>query len=147
MESVERLERSSTNKYLCGIKRAVLLPFIMSEEIDPKTMPPAPKDPTSWEEHFRNVCEERLKLVVAKEKDQWDADLSETHTYLKPKMNHQFYRLKAILDIPGVDLGNRTPNPFTKYMAKFSVEISEKLRMSDNVEEITRQVSERFKLN
>ena len=86
-------------------------------------MPPAPRDPELWEHYFLQVCDERLTLTLAKEKEQWDADLSESRACLRPRMIRQFERLKEILRCPGIPPEKR-PYSFNVYTTKFREEIS-----------------------
>ena len=50
------------------------LSFITSKEIDPKAMLAVPNDPKSFEEYFLQVYSTRLSLVLAKEKEKFEAD-------------------------------------------------------------------------
>ena len=87
-------------------------------------MPPAPKDPDSWEKHFLRVCSTRLSLALAKEKEEFDADFSEPRERLRPKMLDQFKRLMVILNNPGVP-PRKHPYPFTLVTKRFREGISE----------------------
>ena len=92
----------------------------MSEEIDPEKMPPVPRDPKLWEQYFLQVCSARLSLTLAKEEEQWDADSSEPHEQLRPRMIDQFKRLRVILSNPSVP----RPYSFTSWTKLFREEIS-----------------------
>ena len=95
----------------------------MSEEIDAAKMPPVPRDPKLWEEHFLQVCSVRLSLTLTKEKEQWDADSSEPRERLRPRMIDQFKRLEDILNNPGVP-PVKDPYFFHPRMKNFREEIS-----------------------
>ena len=123
-KTIVGIEKLRANKYLNAIKRTTPLSFITSKEIDPKTMPPVPKDPNSWEEYFLQICSTRLSLVLAKEKEQFDADLAEPCERLRPKMIDQFKRLRIILRNPGVPPRER-PYPFTATTRYFRATVSE----------------------
>ena len=86
-------------------------------------MPPVPKHPKSWEKYFLQVCSTRLTLVLAKEKELFDADHSEFREKLRPKMLGQFERLRKILNNPDVP-PRKNPYPFTVFTRNFREDIS-----------------------
>ena len=87
-------------------------------------MPPVPKYSGLWEGHFLRVCNTRLSLALAKEKEEFEADFSEPRERLRPKIFDQFKRLKNILSNPGVP-PMKNPYPFTGTTRKFRLDISE----------------------
>ena len=121
MEEIGKLD--AHQYYQDAIELMTPLSFITSKEIDPTTMPAVPKDPKSFEEYFLQVCSIRLSLVLAKEKEKFDADFSEPRERLRPKMINQFKRLVSILANPGVPPRER-PYAFTAVTREFRRVIS-----------------------
>ena len=146
MEAIDR------NKAL-GIKRITPLCFIMSEEIDPKEISPVPNSNKSWECHLTTVCKERLELTLKKEKEKWEADSSELCAQLRSKVDVLFEKLKGIFDY-GCSVSGKKSGKKSGKMGKsdtsrpclesFKLEIRRLMEIPDNVEEITRLISEKF---
>ena len=142
MEAIDR------NKAL-GIKRITPLCFIMSEDIDPKEISPVPKSNKSWESHLTTVCKERLELTLKKEKEKWEADSSELRTQLRSKVDVLFEKLKGIFDygcsVSGKKSGKTGKSDTSRpCLESFKLEIRRLMEIPDNVEEITRLISEKF---
>ena len=99
----------------------------MSEEINPKKISPPPKDPKSWEDYFLQVCSERLALSLAKEKEQWEADSSDSSIFLRPWMEKQLAHLEEILKKPSENYSYKFNKGTTSFREEVSRLISEQL--------------------
>ena len=121
MEEIAKLD--AHQYYQDAIELMTPLSFITSKEIDPKTISAVPNDPNSFEEYFLRVCSTRFSLVLAKEKEKFEADFSEPRERLRPKMINQFKRLTSILANPGVP-PREHPYTFTAMTKEFRHVIS-----------------------
>ena len=97
----------------------------MSEEIDPEEISPVPKYPKLWEGHFLQVCNARLTMTLAKEKEQWMANADcEKHGILQQVMRGKLRILEKVLDDPGIPPKESQHPELVEYMTKFREEIS-----------------------
>ena len=103
-------------------------------------MPPVPDNPKSWEEHLLKVCSKRLSLALAKEREEFEVEISkrflnEHLRHLRPKMIGQLESLSELLNNPDVPPRKQSYqlNVFLKFFRQdISEQIREKLHWHDN---------------
>ena len=100
MKTVQEISKLLFNKRLVGLKHAVPASFILSQKIDPKSMPLMPGDSDSWDEYLLKVYNTRLSSVLGKEKMQFEKETFEPHDRLKSKLLDHLEVLKIFLNFP-----------------------------------------------
>ena len=127
-KTVEGISKLLANKHLVGLKCAVPASFILSQEMDPKSMPLMPSNPDFWDDYLLKVYTARLSSVLQKEKIQFNEEVFEPHDRLKPKLLDHLEMLNKFLNCPSLHSRRHPfPNCIIRLRKVISETISDKL--------------------